>query len=886
MIGTKLAHYDITAHLGSGGMGDVYQATDLKLGRSVALKLLPEAFLQDAERTGRFEREARLLASLNHPNIAAIYGIEQSGQRKFLVMELVTGETLTERIKRGPIPLDESLEIAKQIADGLEAAHERGIIHRDLKPANVKITPDGKVKLLDFGLAKAFGAQREAASTPASDENSPTLTIAGTQAGMILGTAAYMSPEQARGKNVDRRADIWAFGVVLYEMLTGERLFGTEEVSDTLVQVLTKTPDLAKVPFKVRKLLARCFEKDSKNRLRDIGEARFLVDDSRADTGPGARHARPLPWMIASALLAVALTATLAALWPRPGESKSLVRLDVDLGPNVLLTAASGANSNGPGVIISPDATRLVYVSQERLYTRRLDEAKATELSGTEGADEHFFSPDGRWVAFFASGELKKTPVAGGAVTSLCPAGANPRGASWGEDGNIIAALNNTGGLSRIPSNGGMPEQLTTPAKGEVTHRWPQILPGGKAMLFTVHTSPLAGFDEATIAVMSLGDHHQKPLQRGGTFGRFLASGHLTYVNRGGLYAVPFDLDRLEVRGTPTLVLEQVAYSTPNGSSQVDFSRTGNLIFRSAGRLANLVTVQWLDGEGKTQPLLRKPGDYGYPALSPDGQRLAISKAEGSNQDIWVYEQQDSMTKLTFDGGIHSNPVWSLDGRYVLFQTPAGISWTGADGAGMPQTLITKSDKLQYPSSFSKPGLLAFYEGIGRIGDIWTVAVESNNSGLRAGKPEPFLQTAANERWPSFSPDGRWLAYSSDKSGNLEVYVRAFPDKASEVKISNAGGMFPMWSPTMRELFFRTDDQIMVAEYMEKDQSIVAQKPRLWSEQRIGGANNRNFSVAPDGKRIAALMPAELSETQQSRNHIIFLENFFDELQRRMPAGR
>jgi serine/threonine protein kinase/Tol biopolymer transport system component len=893
-VGDKLGSYEILAPIGAGGMGEVYKSRDTKLGREVAVKVLPAALERDPERLARFEREAKVLASLNHPNIAQIYGIED----RAIVMELVDGPTLADRIGSGAIPLEEALKIAAQIAEALEAAHEKGVVHRDLKPANVKVRDDGTVKVLDFGLATAV---QSGARESAEGANSPTLTIGATEAGVILGTAAYMSPEQAAGKPVDRRADIWSFGVVLWEMLTAKRLFEGETISHTLADVLRAEIDFAKLsrstPLPIRELLKRCLDRDLKTRLRDIGEARIAIQKYLANpasapdvTNTGASRSG-LGWRLAVAVLVV-IAAVLGIGWWRATRSveqplKPLVRLDVDLGTDVSLVSTM----NGANVIISTDGTRLAYVSQGRLFTRRLDQPKASELTGTQGATSPFFSPDGQWIGFFGGGKLKKASVEGGAVITLCDA-SFAFGGSWGEDGNIIAGFTLIGGLWRIPSAGGAPVPFTELDRenGEIVHRWPQVLPGGKAVLFTAHTRSVGGFDGANLEVMSVPDRRKKILLRGGTFGRYVPTGHLIYINQGTLFAVPFDLEKLEVRGTPAPILEDVAYEPTVGSGQFDFSRNGTLAYRSGGQ-GGLVTVQWLDSAGKTQLLLAKPGFYQRPSLSPDGRRLAVEVLDGSNQDIWVYEwQRDAMTRLTFGGGPNQNPVWSPDGRVVMFQNAVGMAWIRSDGAGKPQQL-TKSKGNQWPWSFTSAGTrLAFFEASERnTYNLWTLPLEGDGQGLRAGKPEPFLQSGFDERYPAFSPDGRWLAYASNESGTFQVYVRAFPDTGGKWQISNTGGAYPMWTRNAHELFFETlDNRIMVATYVVKDDSFLADKPRVWSEKRLGNqvGNVRNFDLAPEGKRIAALLAAEGPEAQQAQNHVIFLENFFDELRRRVPVSK
>ena len=879
-------------------MGQVYRATDTSLNRQVAIKILPDAFAADPERMARFEREAKTLASLNHPNIAAVYGFEKSRGAYALVMELVEGDDLSQRIAKGAIPLDEALPIVKQIAHALEAAHEQGIIHRDLKPANIKLRGDGTVKVLDFGLAKAM---EPAAGLSPNPSMSPTITTpAMTRAGTILGTAAYMAPEQARGKTVDKRADIWAFGCVVYEMLTGQRAFKGEEISDVLAAVLRQDVDwsvLPAAPTRVRELLVRCLDRDPRMRLRDIGEARVEIDKAIAGVGDDAAapqtigraaqsapaSTRALPWAVAAATVLVAAVMTFG-WWSstRPAEQapRSLVRLDVDLGPDVSLGSVPGATQ-----IISPDGTRIVYVSQNRLFTRRLDQPKATELGGTQGAFAPFFSPDGQWVAFFAGSKLQKISVDGGSAIILCDARLG-RGGSWGEDGNIIAALSGTAGLSRIPSAGGPPTPVTDLQNGELTHRWPQSLPRGKAVLFTAHTAT-NGFDRASIEVLSLADKSRKTLVRGGTYNRYLPSGHLLYVNRGTLFAVPFDADRLEVHGTPAPVLDQIAYNAQLGSAQLDFSRTGTLIYRSGEAGSGLLTVAWLDGGGNVQPLLAKPGAYVNPSLSPDGQRLAVNIVEGSGTNIWVYDwQRDTKTRLTFTGNA-DGAVWSPDGRYIAFLALGeGLSVIRSDGSGKPQPL-TQSKNYQLPQSFAPDGKrLVFSETASGTGSLWTVPLESDNEGLRAGQPQVFLQTRATAL--SFSSDGQWMAYSSRESGTEQVYVRAFPDGGGKWQISDSGGTWPMWSRNGRELFFETlDNQIMVAAYVVKGDSFAADKPRMWSKKQLGTSGGRkNVDLAPDGKRIVTLMPVETEDAQRAQSHVTFLENFVDDLRRKVPVGK
>jgi hypothetical protein len=665
-----LGPYEILAPIGAGGMGEVYRAKDTKLKRDVALKVLPDSFAADPERMARFQREAEMLASLNHRNIAQIYGVED----RALVMELVEGGTLS-----SPLPIDAALNYARQIAEALEYAHERSVIHRDLKPANIKVTPDGTVKLLDFGLAKAI---EDPAASGDNPEHSPTLTLGMTRVGVILGTAAYMSPEQASGKNADRRADIWGFGAVLYEMLSGKRAFAGESVSDTLASVLKLDPDWdalpAETPATIRRLIQRCLTKDRKQRLQAIGEARIAIDESLRGAPPETAEPLParrsiVPWAVGAAVAVLAAGVAGWGWWhaTRPVD-RPLVRLDVDLGVEVSLPPPG----LGSSVIISPDGTRLVYVASvlggpPKLFTRKLDQPTVTELAGTEGATGPFFSTDQQWVGFSVGDRLSKISLEGGAVVPLGDLSFIV-GASWGEDGNIIVGQAIKAGMTRIPASGGAPTLVTELAKGEVAHANPQILPGGKAVLFVVDT--LGNPDKNSIEVVSLADHRRKTVVRGGNSARYLPSGHLVYVNRGTLFAIPFDLDRLETHGTAVSVLDQVAHDTPSDAAQFDVSRTGTMVYRRAtGSGMRMMTVQWLDGTGKAEPLLAKPGVYEEPHLSPDGRRLALVVAEGGNQAVWVYEwQRGTMTRLTFDGGPYGDPVWSPDGRYVVFDSSYG----------------------------------------------------------------------------------------------------------------------------------------------------------------------------------------------------------------------
>jgi serine/threonine-protein kinase len=561
--GERLGPYESLALIGAGGMGEVYRARDLRLDRIVAIKVSGETFSE------RFEREARAIAALNHPNICTLFDVGPN----YLVMEMVEGETLAERLRRGPIPLDEALRIARQIADALQAAHEKGIVHRDLKPSNIKLKKDGAVKVLDFGLAKLVPSQQ----ADSSAQDSTTLTLDATQPGIIVGTAGYMPPEQVRGQAVDKRADIWAFGVVLYEMLTGRKVFQRDTLADTFSAVLTAEPDWTSLPVKVRRLVRQCLEVEPQRRLRDIGDAWLLLSEQEPAAPAERRRSWPLIGTIAALSILAGILVGRAVRSHEPSHGR-LVRLNVGLG----LASVPGSQP-GPSVILSLAGDRLAFIAQSRLFTRKLDQQQTVELPDTDGAFAPFFSPDGQWIAFFARGKLKKISVAGGAPMDICDATTNARGGTWGERDQIIAALgSNDTGLSLVSAAGGAPQPLTTLDRehGEITERWPQILPGGKAVLFTTHTA-VNRFDEANIDVYSLSDHRRHRLHRGGTYGRYLETpnggGYLVYVNRGTLFATPFDLNRMEAPGAPVPVLQEVSYSPSFGSAEFDYSRDGTL---------------------------------------------------------------------------------------------------------------------------------------------------------------------------------------------------------------------------------------------------------------------------------------------------------------------
>jgi len=637
--GTRLGPYEILAAIGAGGMGEVYRARDTKLGRDVAIKVLPEAFARDPERLARFEREARVLASLNHPNIAAIYGFEQSDGIPFLVLEYVPGETL-----RGPLPVSEALRIAGQIAEALENAHEKAFVHRDLKPANIKVTPEGKVKVLDFGLAKAF-TEETVGSDPSQ---SPTISAGPTRTGMILGTAAYMSPEQARAKPVDKRTDIWAFGCVLYETLAGRQVFPANSVADAMTAILGRDPDWQALPLatppKIRDLLHRCLQKELNRRLRDIGDARIEIEETLAGAvavpqttkPPGAARWRPVAIGVCAA---VAIGVALWAPWRGDSAPRAVIRTAVVLPPSDRFRTEAQ-----PAVAISPDGARLVYSASRggrtQLYFRQLDQFEVTPIAGTEDAGGPFLSPDGEWVGFFAGGKLKKVALRGGPPVTLCDA-PNGRGASWGPDGQIVftPAASLGIGLWRVSASGSevTPQPLTTPdaKKGEASHRWPYILPGGESVLFTSWGG--GAFDASRLAVLSLKTGERRVLLEGGHSAHYASSGHLVFMRAGGLWAAPFDLARLQVTGPHSPMLNRVVTAAATGAGHYSFAANGTLVYIPGGAESGS-SLLWVDRKGVSRPLTQARRVYMFPRLSPDGGLLAVTIIEGANTDIWVYD--------------------------------------------------------------------------------------------------------------------------------------------------------------------------------------------------------------------------------------------------------
>ncbi len=888
MIGRTIAHYRLIEKLGEGGMGEVYRATDTKLGRDVALKVLPEKFARDADRMARFEREAQVLAALNHPNIASLYGLEEADSTRALVMELVKGPTLAERIAQGAIALDEALPIAKQIAEAVEYAHERGVIHRDLKPANIKLTPDGTVKVLDFGLAKAFGPEE----TGEDIAQSPTLTAMATQAGTIMGTAAYMSPEQAKGKRVDRRADIWSFGAVLYEMLTGRPLYTGETVSEILAQVIEREPDLtalpAATPRTIREALRRCLVKDAKKRLQAIGEARIGIEEYLANptdasmlmNAPAAAVELPtwrrgLPWAVAGVALAVSLALLLFHGQDRRESAapRGVKRLVLSVPPEAPPISLAPAR----GLALSPDGNHLAYVGRldttRQLVLRSLSDLEVKPLAGTQGAFLPFFSPDGQWIGFFAHGKMKKVAVTGGVPLTLCNV-ADAAGASWAPDGTIYFVPGWVSGLYRVSAEGGRPELVTNtaPEKGERGFLWPQVLPGGEAVLLTVYTGG-GIFDDARILAYSLKTGERRVLIEGGGDGRYVPTGHLLYVSGETILGVEFYAERLEVRSAPKPVLQGITLDAENGAATFAYAGDGTLVYVPGGRRLAQRRMVWVDRHGREEPLPAPLRPYDWPRLSPDGRRVAVTQ-EGDTYDVWLYHlERNTLSRLTF-GLDDGRPTWFPDGQSIAFDSTReganSIFRIAADGSGTVEQL-TREDTLS-ATSISPDGRFLLYNRWDppTASDIWLLPLAEGSP------PRPLLQTPFYEEGAVFSPNGQWIAYESTETGQSEIYVRPFPGPGAKIQISTAGGDNPMWVRNGRELFYRAGRSWMVVD-VALEPSFQAGSPRLLFE----GPYRSNYDVSPDGQRLLVVRPEEQETIRQL--HVVL--NWFEELRRLVPTG-
>jgi eukaryotic-like serine/threonine-protein kinase len=929
--GARLGPYEIIAPLGVGGMGEVYRARDAKLNREVAIKILIAAVASDPDRLARFSREAQVLAALNHPNIAHVYGLEDSAATPALVMELVEGRTLADRIAERAIPAAEALAIARQIADGLETAHDLGIIHRDLKPANIKVREDGTVKILDFGLAKALDP---AASSGAGATMSPTLSIHATQAGIILGTAAYMAPEQARGKAVDKRADIWSFGCVLYEMLTGARAFPGEDVTDTIVSVVSRDPDWQALPpeaSRLAPLIRRCLKKDPKARLRDVGEARLQIDDilggvpdDAAAATATAGTASPLFGRAAfvgnaAALIGGALVAAVATwIVMRPPAPTAVVPTRFSIVPRAAQPLA--LQSQDRDVAIAPDGTNIVYragTGRPQLVVRRIDQLDARPLAGSDRPDlaaprAPFFSPDGRWVGFFEGTELKKVSMDGGASVTLCRVTSTaPRGASWGDDNTIVFATNDLAtGLMSVSADGGEPKVLTKvdmPMQ-EGDHLFPAVLPNHRGILFTTVPPGTTPFhNNSQIAVLDLATGQKKILIRGGSqpayvetltrssilpWARPTRDGYLLYAAIGTIHATRFDLDRLEVQGSPVPVVEQV-FVASSGAANFAVSSNGTLVYvPGSGSGANTGrALVWVNRQGREEPIDAPPRAYTAARLSPDGTRVALDIRD-QERDIWVWHlERHTLTRLTIDAGADSDPVWTPDSRQIVFSSTRGgvanLFVQAADGTGVVERLTT-SERPQYATSITPDGkALAGYEVSSAGPDLQVFHLDRPGNGSQ--RPvEALLKTSFVEVLPELSADGRYITYFSNESGRFEIFVRPFP-KVDDGKwqISTAGGgTRPVFARTGRELFYLDDQNALTAVPVDtKGPTFSSGNPtKLLESIYFAVPGPRPFDVSADGQRFLMIKDASTPANDKGTlASLVVVEHWLEELKARLP---
>lgn len=895
LIGRQIGVFRLQALLGAGGMAEVYRARDTQLGRDVAIKILPPAFTADRDLLTRFEREARVLAALNHPNIATIHGIEESDGVHGIVMELVEGETLAERIHRGRLSIPDTLSIARQIIDALDAAHEKGIVHRDLKPANIKITATGAVKVLDFGLAKLD--PRGVSETDALSQ-SPTVTIGGTREGVIAGTVAYMSPEQARGTHVDKRTDIWAFGCVLYEMLTGRLAFDGKTVSDTIAAILEHEPDWNALrdgtPIALRRLLQRCLVKDPARRLRDIGDVRIELEEmlsapqptSTSITAPDNSRWRAVSWYLMAATAALSAVIATVAVWnlkPAPAsapQSEARLTLPMPAGVAVPLT---GFGSN---ITVAPDGRHVAFVGRRgaavQLYLRTLQDAETRVLPQTEGATQPFFSPDSRWLAFFAGGKLKKVPTNGGVPVVVCDAPSS-RGGFWNENGTIVFSPQaRGGGIFQVSAEGGAAKQITTldAGKGETSHRLPELLPGGEIVLFVAYG---ATYQNVSIVAQSLRTGERRALIEGASLPHYSSTGHLLYVQPklpGTVMAVAFDAETLKLAGTPVPVIEGVL--TDRGdTAQWSLARSGMLVYAPGGFREAEYNLVLVDRKGLATSVGTPPRrPYAFPRISPDGRRIVISEQSIQNT-LWIYDvKSGAFNHLTFQGN-NDWAAWTPDGKRVTYASnraePWRLFWKPFDGSGKEEMLLARDRGDQQPYSWSSDGkALVYQDAAPATGqDIWALPIDGDR------RPRPILQTPASEVDARLSPDSRWMAYASDESGRYEVYVQSFAGSGGKWQISADGGREPVWAHNGREIFFRSGEKMMVAE-VSTEPTFQPASARLLFQGPFQGTTtiSPNYDVMPDDQHFLMVQPSEQQSSTPDFNVVL---NWDQELKRRVP---
>ncbi|HXT70466.1 MAG TPA: protein kinase [Vicinamibacterales bacterium] len=862
--GTRIGAYEVTGAIGAGGMGEVYRARDHKLNRDVAIKVLPDLVANDPDRVARFTREAQLLAALNHPNIAQIHGLEQIKEGHALVMELVEGEDLSAQISRGGLSPADALAIARQIASALEAAHEQGIIHRDLKPGNVKVRADGAVKVLDFGLAKALTADTTSGASEAM--NSPTLTARATQLGVILGTAAYMSPEQAKGKPVDKRADIWAFGAVLYEMLAGRRAFAGEDISETLAAVLTREPDLASLPKTtppaLTTLIRRCLERDTKRRLRDIGEARLVLEDPAVLAPPVAGPVTvaagraPVAWRVATAGLALALIAVGLLWWTSNRQDATPVRMSIVPAKTVTFDLTIH-----PSVAVSRDGSMVAFVGLDggirRLYVRRMDDFEARPLEGTVGAAAPFFRPDGSWIGFFAAGKLMKIQTAGGPAIPLADVVDN-RGGVWTDADTIVYAPNAATPIFEVPAAGGTPRQVSKlNADGkERTHRWPAMLPDGKTALVTVGSVERPDdYDEARIEAVNLSTGDRKVVIKAGRTARYARTGHLLFVRGKILYAVPFNPTTLIAGESPTPVVDGISGDVTTGSANYAVADWGALVTIPGDPSGSDKRLSWADKQKKLTPVDVPAAIYTDPHLAPDGRRVAVAISSGaSNLDLHVIDTlRGTSTKLT-SGGSNRTPLWSADGLrliYVSYDRIRNVSKVMkrlADGTGEPETINEIAGQAYADDLTKDGGTLIFTVNASIAGaraEVFSIALQ------KGSKPVLVANSPAGDvSVSSLSPDGNWIAYGSFAVGQPQVFVQAYPGGGGRTQVSSAGGQEPRWSPDGRALYYVDTAGTLMEVPLEPGKVFSPGKPQpILNNMAFSSTDSgQTYSVSKDGR--------------------------------------
>ena len=891
--GRRLGPYEILSAIGAGGMGEVYKARDTRLDRIVAIKVLPTHLADRSELRERFEREAKTIASLNHPHICTLYDTGNQDDIDYLVMEYIEGETLAQRLHKGALPIQQVLQYAIEISDALDKAHRKGITHRDLKPGNIMLTKTG-TKLLDFGLAKL---QQEA--TPAAPLSQlPTLAEPVTAQGTILGTLQYMAPEQVEGKTdrIDARTDIFAFGAVVYEMATGKKAFVGDSQASLIAAILEREPRAISslqpmAPPELDRVVKRCLAKDPEDRwqsTRDVADELKWISQSGSQVSSPSRDQakglhvlgrRPLVFSLGGLLLGL-MIASFATWSLQPTRLQPVTRLVVDVPPGQQL---AGLDS-GPALVLSPDGTKLAYIARQRgtqqIYLKAMDSLEAKSIPGTEGAVNPFFSPDNQWLGFFADGKLKKASVRGGGAIFLGDA-ANPFGASWGNQGTIVFGPSTVGILQQVPANGGTSQPLTHFEKQEIVHGWPEFLPGGKTLLFAASDNN-GYWTNAQIMVQTVATGERRKLIQAGMNPHYAASGHLLFVQGGSMMAAPFDLQRLAVTGAAVPVVDGILQSVTSGYAQYSISGTGSLVYVPGSVQSTERRMVWVDRKGVEQAVPAPARPYRYARISPDGQRAAVI-IEAPESQIWLYDlRREALTQWTFEGNINVMGAWTPDGKRIAFMSnregPGNTYWQLADGGGGLERL-SSSENNQVPTSWSPDGReLAFIKIRPDTGyDIWVLRVSDHEA-------RPFLQSRFNESAPQFSPDGHWLVYVSDESGRFEVYVQPYPGPGGKWQVSTDGGTEPVWNRNGRELFYRQGDKMMAVDVTTQS-GFSAGKPKMLFEgaYQLTPVTFPNYDVSPDGQRFLMLKP---SEQEQAPTRIDVVLNWFEELKQKVPAGK